>query len=230
MSNCNVYINFILINNFCCSNVFCWQIFNTLFTIRCVLKYLTETVTEEQLIEHLEVGTEKQSRLESLIGALFGIIVDIPLKEFTYAVHLEAITCLLVFLSVQIHTNRKADQSNIYRLLVKGRHSIHAPLFMKGLLQNFIEQKKAPPNFSTNQGQSLVLGLASELWSILTLSKKDNETVDITTGHDYQDVPLATQSLLLILVLTNHCTTQNNPYRQCIFSCLNSQGNTQVIR
>lgn len=205
--------------------MYCWQIFNSLFAIRNILKYLTETVTEEQLIEHLEVESENQSsRLESLIGALFGIIVDIPLKEFTYAVHLEAITCLIVFLSVQLHTNRKADQSAIYRLIMKGRQSIHAPLFMKRLLQNFIEQKKAPPTFSTNQGHSLVLGLASELWSILTLSRKDNESVSNSVVGDYHEVPLATQSLLLILILTNHCTAQSNPYRQCLFVCLNSQG------
>lgn len=189
------------------------------------MKYLTETVTEEQLIEHLELGSENQtSRLESLIGALFGIIVDIPLKEFTYAVHLEAITCLIVLLSVQLHTNKKADQSTIYGLIMKGRQSIHAPLFMKGLVQNFIEQKKAPPTFSTNQGHSIVLGLASELWSILTLSRKDNETINSSVNGDFHEFPLATQSLLLVLILTNHCTMQSNPYRQSLFSCLNSQG------
>ncbi|KAI4467070.1 dymeclin [Holotrichia oblita] len=210
-------------------NVYCWQIFNSLFTIRCILKYLTETVTEEQLIEHLEVGADNQtSRLESLIGALFGIIVDIPLKEFTYAVHLEAITCLIVFLSVQLHTNKKADQSSIYRLLMKGRQSIHAPLFMKSLINNFIEQRKAPPSFSTNQSHSIVLGLASELWSILTLSRKDNEEIESSVSGDIHEVPLATQSLLLVLILTNHYTTQTNPYRQCLFACLNSQDNNPI--
>ncbi|GJQ81413.1 hypothetical protein Trydic_g18278 [Trypoxylus dichotomus] len=170
-------------------NVYCWQIFNSLFMIRCILKYLTETVNEEQLIEHLEVGSENQtSRLESLIGALFGIIVDIPLKEFTYAVHLEAITCLIVLLSIQLHTNKKAEQSSIYRSIMKEKGA------------TYFQHK----------------------------SRKDNETIESAANGDFQEVPLATQSLLLVLILTNHCTTQTNPYRQCLFACLNSQDNNPI--
>lgn len=30
------------------------------------------------------------------------------------------------------------------------------------------------------------------------------------------ETPLASQSLLLLLVLTNHCTTTNNPYRDAL--------------
>lgn len=39
--------------------------------------------------------------------------------------------------------------------------------------------------------------------------------------------PLASQSLLLILVLANHCTNDKNlpnPFRQALFSCTNSVG------
>ncbi|XP_022911837.2 dymeclin [Onthophagus taurus] len=208
-------------------NIYCWQIFNSLFAIRNILKYLTETVVEEQLIEHIEINVEGTSRLEQLLGALYGIIVDIPLKECTYAIHLEAVTCLIVFLSVQLHTNRKAEQLVIYKLIMKGRHAIHAPLFIKSLIVNFIEQLKAPPGFSTNQGNSLVLGLAG-LWSILTLSRRDGDTRDSNGKLDILEAPLATQSLLLMLILTNHCSTQNNPYRQCLFSCLNSQDNNPI--
>lgn len=35
------------------------------------------------------------------------------------------------------------------------------------------------------------------------------------------DTPLASQSLLLLLVLTNHCTTTYNPYRDALFSFTN---------
>lgn len=42
--------------------------------------------------------------------------------------------------------------------------------------------------------------------------------------NEYQEAPLATQSLLLMLVLVHHCTTQANPYRASLFSCANSQG------
>lgn len=35
------------------------------------------------------------------------------------------------------------------------------------------------------------------------------------------DTPLASQSLLLLLILTNHCTTTHNPYRDALFSFTN---------
>lgn len=37
------------------------------------------------------------------------------------------------------------------------------------------------------------------------------------------ETPLASQSLLLLLVLTNHCTTTHNPYRDALFSFTNVQ-------
>lgn len=123
-----------------------------------MVKFLIETVSEEQLIEHIEFNDGRGTRLELLIGALVGILVDVPLRDFTYSIHLEAVTCLLVFLSVQIHSGRRADHSYIYQLIMKGKHAIHAPLLIKSLLQNFIDQKKSPPGFTENQGNSIVLG------------------------------------------------------------------------
>ena len=35
--------------------------------------------------------------------------------------------------------------------------------------------------------------------------------------------PLANQSLLLILILTNHCTTKENSYRSSLFGCADSK-------
>ncbi|XP_019866777.2 dymeclin [Aethina tumida] len=209
------------------ANLFSWQVFNTLFTIRCILKFLTETVNEEQLIQHIEVNGPGNV-IESLIGALVGIIVDVPVKESTYAVHLEAVTCLLIFLSVQFHSGRRSDQSNIYHLIMKGKHVIHAPVLVKCLLTNFINQEPTPAAYGTNHGQSIVLGLASELWSMLTFSKKSTENLTVPEHSDYQQAPLATHSLLLVLVLVHHWTTHSNPYRISLFSCVNSQDNNSI--
>lgn len=38
------------------------------------------------------------------------------------------------------------------------------------------------------------------------------------------ETPLASQSLLLLLVLTNHCTATQNPYRNALFSFIDMQG------
>jgi hypothetical protein len=56
------------------------------------------------------------------------------------------------------------------------------------------------------------------------------EDLDNTTGKEdtlATHAPLASQSLLLILVLANHCTNDknlSNPFRQALFSCTNSIG------
>ena len=50
---------------------------------------------------------------------------------------------------------------------------------------------------------------------------------EVETDETVSDKLLAKQSLLLILVLTNHCTSDlemHNPYRQALFSFTDSQG------
>ncbi|KAF5307529.1 hypothetical protein FQR65_LT06884 [Abscondita terminalis] len=209
-------------------NIFSWQTFNALFILRCLLKYFTDVITEEQLIEHIECDSSNTSRLETFIGALMGIIVDVPLKDFTYSIHLECIICLMILLSVHLHSHGKAENSNVYRLIMRGRHAIHAPILIKSLLLNFIEQKKAPPVYGTNSNhQSIVFGFASGLWSIFTFNRKTNNDTD-PTNNGLLNTPLATHSLSLILILANHCTAQVNPYRQSLFTCANNEDNSPM--
>jgi hypothetical protein len=50
--------------------------------------------------------------------------------------------------------------------------------------------------------------------------------------EEVSDKLLANQSLLLILVLANHCTgptLQSNPYRQALFSFTDSQGTGNIL-
>ncbi|KAG5891999.1 hypothetical protein JTB14_007747 [Gonioctena quinquepunctata] len=209
------------------ADLFNWQLFNTIFALRCVLKFLTEVLNEEQIMKHIEFKGSG-NHLESLIGALVGIIVDVPVEDSTYLIHLEAVTCLLVCLSVQYHSGIRSDQSATYRLIMRGKHVIHAPVLVKSLLTNFINQRKLPPNYAGNQGHSIVFGLASDIWSMLTFSKKSTEELIPTSTNDYQEAPLATQSLLLLLVLVHHWTTKSNPYRNSLFSCLDSQDTNPV--
>lgn len=203
------------------ANLFNWQLFNNLFTIRCILKFLTETVSEDQLLEHIEANSNGTT-LELFISALFSIIVDVPVQDNTYGIHLEAVTCLLVLLSVQFHSGQRSDNSLVYDAVMKGKHIISAPLFVKCLLGNFVSQLPLPAAYGVGQGHSIVIGLATELWSILTFSRK-TET-DVTEQSEFQQAPLATQSILLLLVLVHNWTTLNNPFRMSLFSCLN-QGN-----
>ncbi|CAK9802176.1 GA20914 [Anthophora plagiata] len=212
-----------------------WQTYNALFAVRCILKYLIETVGEEEMIKHIEapqipVSTQPNSsyRLEDLFEALVDVITDVPLCEFTYVVHLEAINCLLVLLSVQLFSQTAAEYSCIYRIAMHSLSSEHAPAMVCTLLHNFVQQEHAPPGLLTQQpGGSIVFSIAAGLWNVITMGMGSGlKTVQVTSNGTSEEeerkrdteTPLASQSLLLLLVLTNHCTAIRNPYRNALFT------------
>ncbi|EDS43007.1 conserved hypothetical protein [Culex quinquefasciatus] len=236
------------------STVHIWQAFNALFIIRCLVKYMIETGSEYQLLQHFEALPVQQddadveqgseavtvavtgetrtalaklidgTKFETFLEALVNIIVVIPVKEFTYHLHLEAVNCLIVLLSVSQFTQQGTEKSNIFRTIYKCQH---ANTLMSALLHFLSRMTQVPATmFGFGSGGSFVFGIAESLWSILTFARKQP---DVLTAHDlpaaFKDhYPLANQSLLLILILTNHYTTKDNPYRVSLFGCADSQG------
>lgn len=73
----------------------------------------------------------------------------------------------------------------------------------------------------------LTFGSVKKSDPMTSMSLATNESPE-TMGIMRSDSPLANQALLLILVLTNHCTTTVNPYRHSLFACLNSLDKTPV--
>lgn len=100
---------------------------------------------------------------------------------------------------------------------------------MSALLHFVSRMVEEPPTmFGINSGGSIVFGLAESLLSIFTFRKTHQ---DFLSSNDLpmafkEHYPLANQSLLLILILTNHCTatSKNNKYRQSLFGCCDSKG------
>lgn len=85
-------------------------------------------------------------------------------SEFTYLVHLEAINCLLVMLSVQLFSQTSAEYSTIFRIVMNEDSSGHAPVMVCTLLNNFAEQAHAPPGILTpHPGSSIVFSIAGKL-------------------------------------------------------------------
>lgn len=109
------------------------------------------------MLEHIEANSNGTT-LELFISALFSIIVDVPVQDNTYGIHLEAVTCLLVLLSVQFHSGQRSDNSLVYDAVMKGKHIISAPLFVKCLLGNFVSQLPLPAAYGVGQGHSIVIG------------------------------------------------------------------------
>lgn len=212
----------------CDNSVFTWQAYNALFIVRCVCKLLIQHLSEEEVIDVLQMSSppaeedalpeDNSTLVEDLVTSLVEVIVDVPLVDLTYSLHHEATTTLLVLTSAVVFASGELCYLTVLKMLMTGRASIHACLFVKTLLKRFIAQDKPPIK---DEGGSLVLGLASGLWNVLTLGL-------VGGGEDINkkgpESPLASQSVLLLLVLANHYTsdrTTRNPYRQALLHAQN---------
>lgn len=173
-----------------------------------------QNTTGESMTQKTEF-TPGASMLDQFISALISILVDIPASDSIYFLQVEAINSLIVLLSIQMYSATPSDQSIIYKSLMQKKASIHALILTKTLLINFVKQHPMP-----DEGGSIIIGLASGLWRVLTLgygTQEEEETLGMPL--------LAKQSLLLLNVLTNQYTTDKNPYREAIVSCQDSRYN-----
>ncbi|KAI0209934.1 Dymeclin [Lamellibrachia satsuma] len=224
----------------CDDSIFMWQTYNALFIIRNVCKYFVENLSEEVVLQQFDTQSPgaqggdsakvESDVLEDFVSCLMEIVVDVPVSDTTYRMHYECLNMLLVLLSMQMFATQSATDSHIYRMFMQGKCSIHACVFMKTLVQRFIEQQQCPVNMQeTNNSHGALYGItssvASSLWTVMTLGLA-NKAAQVETAELVSDKLLAKQSLLLILVLANHCTSDlelHNPYRQALFSFTDSQ-------
>lgn len=232
------------------SSIHVWQTFNALFIIRCLIKYMIETGSEYQLLQHFEaipvnptgradessVNIENDvlepkpivvavdgSKFEAFFDAIVNLIIIIPVKEFTYHLHLEAVNLIIVLFSLHLFSQQSTDKSLIFKTIYKNNH---ANALMGSLLHFVSRMVEVPQNmFGISSGSSFVFGIAESLLSIFTFRKSHQDFLSSTDlpATFKQHYPLANQSLLLILILTNHCTMKNNAYRTSLFGCSDSQ-------
>ena len=105
--------------------------------------------------------------LTTFISALQELLVETPLETQSYHLHVEATRVMVVLLSSVLYSPGKpTHQLTAWREMM--RSNMTTPLTCC-LLQRYIDQA-APPPLQDSQG-SIVLGLASSMWSILTLGK-----------------------------------------------------------
>uniref|UniRef100_A0A8C3DFD4 Dymeclin n=1 Tax=Corvus moneduloides TaxID=1196302 RepID=A0A8C3DFD4_CORMO len=184
----------------CQNHLFIWQAHNALFIICCLLKVFISRMSEEELQLHF---TYEEKAGPSSYGTECEDLI-------------EELLCCLIQLIVEI------------------------PLFLpytsrlvKTLLYNFIRQERSPPPGThafqqQTDGGGLLYGIASGvatgLWTVFTLGGVGSKA----SAQLEQCSPLASQSLLLLLVLANLTDAPDtpNPYRQAIMSFKNTQDNT----
>lgn len=223
-----------------------WQTFNALFMIRTLTKYLIETSSEYQLMQHFEavpvvkevnasnsINIDKENgstvkhvdgtRFEAFYDALVKLLALVPIKDHTYHLHLEIVNTIVVLLSVHLFSPQPTDRSTIFKTVYK---SPYANTLISVLLHFISRMTPVPATmFGMTSGASIVVGIAESLWSLLTFSRRNP---DILASDDLlstfrEHYPLANQSLLLTLIIINHNTTKDNAYRDALFACTNAQ-------
>jgi hypothetical protein len=165
------------------------------------------------------------TKFDTFLESIFNIICVIPLKDYTYYLHLECVNIILVLCTVYLHNQQVTDRSTIFRTIYKCQY---ASTLLATLLHFVSRLTPCPLNpYGTEASSgSFVFGLAESVWNMLTFAKKPSEVEEQPTSFK-EHYPLANQSLLLILILTNHnaddsVDIQNNPYRYSLFNCTNS--------
>jgi len=226
------------------SSVFLWQTFNAILLIRVCLKHFVESLKEDEVIRQLAVdkgdneenvanGSEiPEPSLDALVETLVEIITDLPLQDSTYGIHTESVHALLILLSTPLFSGKPAFQMKAYQALMTSDRSL---ALTRTLLLYFADQGEAPAAYLNEEGGSIVIGLASGVWNILTFgygssaapesNGEANTTAKKESGDEENSTsrkPLSDASVLLLLVLTNHCTDQEslkNPFRSALFRC-----------
>nr|XP_018898562.1 PREDICTED: dymeclin [Bemisia tabaci] len=196
------------------SNTIQWQCFNGLFISRCYAKYLVLNAPEGELVRQFNIEATPQDKLEGemrkedtkpllerFVSKLVNLVYQLPLTETTYNIHFETTNNLLTLLSTQMFTTTPANQLEVYRIMMENEH---AKALTFSLVDRIVHQT-CPPS---NSNSSILIGLASDLWSLLWKSSNYNEI----------EAHLTTHSVIILLILVNHCAGPNNPYRQALSS------------
>lgn len=139
---------------------------------------------------------------------------------------MEAVNNLITLLSIRLYSAQPTTKSVIYRTIYK---SPNCNTLTSALLHFVSRKVQAPPAmFGMSSSGSFVFGIAESLWSMLTFRKPQDmlsSTDVVLTFREH--FPLANQSLLLVLILTNHNTTQENGFRHSLFHCADASDATK---
>lgn len=235
----------------CGDKLFVWQAKNAVFIIKHICKFLVENVTSEKIIEQFEAksleerkkdlaagmfsGTE-EGLLDDFLIQIFKVLIDVPILDFTYDLHMEAVTTLLVLLSVQMFLPSANTPCLISTKFLQGKSSKIANEMARVLLTNFIEDKPVPEGVNGGKLDGFIFGfaasVATSLWSAVAWKKEEEKT-------DFDNIlnTLSHQSLLLLLVLINQNVIQStistnnsvvvNCYKESIQKFRHLQGTMQ---
>lgn len=241
----------------CGDRMFVWQCCNALYIIRHLCKFLAENMSEENMLEQFETRSlaDRQKDLETgavlsstglvnyldqFVEALQDIAIEVPVLDFTYNLHMEAVTSCLVLLSVQMFLPSPILHGPFTKRIMTCTKVDQDNKFVKVLLQHYIEQKLPPNSAADSRGGSVVIGLASAVasgvWNIVNRGRGQN---DAATLSQNSAIPLlGHRSSLLLLALISYTNGSNkgqsgsmesrNFYHDALQGFRHIQGSTTV--
>jgi len=184
---------------------------NILLVIRCCVEYMSEHLTEDEIILHFNTlpSFENQPTIfEEFLFSLSEIVSFIPVNDHTYNMHLEAVTIKLSLFSNQMYHTKASQQSQIFTTVMNSKCSQHATSAVRILFHNYIKNDPPP------QAPQGYIGWAASGFMSMIASPTKSKSISLDELH-----PLASHSLLLLLIYTFHYTKDKNVYRDAVFLC-----------
>ncbi|CAD5215569.1 unnamed protein product [Bursaphelenchus xylophilus] len=225
-----------LIESVKCENkVFVWQVTNCLLLIRYILNFFAWRLSPQQFAKTFsfvkEVEDEESSdsdyenTAEEFVIKLIKILVEIPVIDITRELHGEVIRTLLCLLSTQLYEENVTETSPFLGYIMKCEH---ARELVRCLLENFLYQTQEISVYKKPaQVDSLVISLASSMWSALskTVMTTEEETAKPPESDAFppQSVSSLSVTLLLILVCRPKFQIDVNPYKSMLSLFQNAQ-------
>ncbi|XP_014249481.1 dymeclin [Cimex lectularius] len=169
----------------------CLRPYNALFILRVFLHYVVqmhETLMLKQLTQVRASASPQEEDTTELIDVLLHIVIDLPVREKTYLLHLECMNMLLVLLSTEFY--RRGCTIEVYDMIFEHKRGDE---LSKILLKRFTQQHKMPhpDKLYSSSGGSIILDIAADI-------------IGYFMPHENEDAPLARTALLLLNVLINH--------------------------
>nr|CDJ90438.1 Dymeclin domain containing protein [Haemonchus contortus] len=227
------------------NKIYLWQTSNALIILRYICKFLTQRMTEAEFVkvfatsasaasssegssdEEAETENDADSdslysnTAEKLVDILINILADLPVSENTMAIHIEAVKCLITMLSSQLYNDAVANTSVIFSYFINGACSKQAAVLTKTLLRNYLTHNSEYHPLKRNEGGSIVLGLASSIWSVVQAVSGAEEEPDPVPEYP---LTLGNLSILLLLNLACHHPAKGcNPFKETLALFQNSQ-------
>ncbi|KRY55374.1 Dymeclin [Trichinella britovi] len=221
----------------CNDKLFFWQTNNAMFIIRTCCKFFSKNLTDEAVLrvfvtkvkerEDVESSADVSSEncLEEFVSSIIAILIDLPVNWITIKALMESLSCLLVLLSREVYEGNVISTA-VAKMMLFGKCAIHAPLLTKTLLLLYSKHAEdACPLEKTDQfgGGSIFVGLANSLMELLQIDNNDKE-------KQIKSITLGDQALNVLLLLVSHNTPEGtiHPFRQALFSFINSQEQSMV--